>query len=149
MTMPTKEENLLQKMDDAIADFASVVSRHPRSSDPKEGYSEAVYEAASKACKALDEVYNGKLTNIEEYNAEIERLRQIGSTIDPATAETAVWYADYFDPYDICDPKFNPPQSDWGPERFARHRGASNRDWVNFCDLPQATRDALEERGFS
>lgn len=33
-----------------------------------------------------------------------------------------------------------------GRERFARHPGASWRDWVSFRDLPEATRNALWQR---
>jgi len=32
---------------------------------------------------------------------------------------------------------------------FARNPGASNRDWVHFDDLPEATRKALWERDFA
>jgi hypothetical protein len=32
-------------------------------------------------------------------------------------------------------------------EQFARNPGASNRDWVDFNDLPETTRKALRERG--
>ena len=43
---------------------------------------------------ALKAVYNYRLTDIDEYKAEVERRRQIGLTIDPATAETTFWWAD-------------------------------------------------------
>ena len=46
-----------------------------------------------------------KLTDLEEYKAELERRRQIGLTIDPATAEKMCWYADMSDRYDILDKK--------------------------------------------
>ena len=74
----------------------------------------------------------------------MERRRQIGLTIDPATAETTFWWTDVIDPYDILDPKHHAGSA--GRTRFARNPGASNGDWVDFNDLPEATRKALWER---
>jgi len=108
---------------------------------------EAVYKAAWKVvetCQAVQANYDYRIADEEEYKAEIERRRQIGLTIDPATAETTFWYADAFDPYHICDEKMHCGQV--GRERFARHPGASWRDWVSFHDLPEATRNALWQR---
>jgi hypothetical protein len=60
---------------------------------------------------------NYRITDMDEYNAEIERRRQLGLTIDPATAETTFWFADISDPYDILDPKHHEGQV--GRERFS------------------------------
>jgi hypothetical protein len=79
--------------------------------------------------------------NPKEYRAEVERLRQIGMTIDPATAETMFCWADMNDPYDILDERYHEGQS--GREYFARNPGG---EWVRFSDLPEATRKALWER---
>lgn len=49
-----------------------------------------------------------------------------------------------FRPYHILDKSHHGGQV--GREKFARHPGASNNDWVNFNDLPEATRNALWER---
>jgi hypothetical protein len=71
--------------------------------------------------------------DLEEYRIEIERLRQIGLTIDPATAETAFFWTNMNDPYDILDERYHEGQS--GREYFARNpRG----EWVHFDDLPRS-----------
>jgi hypothetical protein len=146
MPLPTEEEILLvnKKLDDAIADLVDAVTRHPPDSDGR--YSKPVYEATwslEKASDTLQEVYNRRLIDREEYDVEIDRRRQIGSTIDPDTAETMFWYADINDPYDILDPKkFHVGGA--GRERFARNRGG--KDWVHFDDLPETTRTALWAR---
>jgi hypothetical protein len=148
MPMPTKDDYKLvnKNQDDAIAELVDAVL-----SDRQEGrcaeYNKPVYKAAWKvthACKALDAVHNYRLTDIDEYKAEVERRRKIGLTIDPATAETTFWFADINDTYCILDRKYHEGQS--GREQFARNPGASSDDWVHFCDLPEATRKALWER---
>ena len=71
--------------------------------------------------------------DLEERRIEIERLRQIGPTIDPATAETAFFWTDMNDPYDILQERYHEGQS--GHEYFARNpRG----EWVHFDDLPRS-----------
>jgi hypothetical protein len=148
MSFPTADDHKRanKSQDDAIAALVSVATSEPPQADcPR--YREAVYKAAWKvveACQAVQVLYDHKIKDIEEYNAEIERRRQIGLTIDPATAETMFWYADLYDPYRICDEKMHIGQI--GRERFARHPDASWRDWVNFDDLPEAIRNALWER---
>jgi hypothetical protein len=82
-----------------------------------------------------------RITELKEYDAEIERRREIGKTIDPATAETIFWYADINDPYDILDERYFGRIS--GREYFARSPGG---EWVRFEDLPEATHEALWER---
>lgn len=86
--------------------------------------------------------------HIEKVDAEEERRRQIGLTIDPATAETTFWWADTLDPYSLRDSRYFPEgyQVSFGRVQFARHPGASGDDWVEFCDLPEATRNALWDR---
>jgi hypothetical protein len=149
MPMPTSDDYKLvnKNQDDAIAELVDAVLREPQEGQ-RTKYSKPVYEAALKlveACKALDAVYDYRLTDIDEYKAEVERRRQIGLTIDPATAETTFWFADICDPYCILDrEKYHEGQS--GREYFARNPGASNYDWVDFFDLPEATRKALWER---
>jgi hypothetical protein len=145
MPMPTNDDYKLvnKNQDDAIAELVDAVVGQEA---PRGPYGELVYKAAwslVKVFKAADAVYNYRLTDIEEYDTEVERRRQIGLTIDPATAETTFWWADIFDPYHILDPKHHGGQV--GRERFARNPGESN-DWVNFHDLPEATRNALWER---
>lgn len=146
--LPTAEDyrRVDQNYHNALAALIDTVhSEHP-DGRPAE-YSRPVYEAALamvNAFKAGAAVHNYRITDMDEYNAEIERRRQIGLTIDPATAETTFWWADVFDPYAILDPKHHGGQS--GRERFARHPGASNDAWVDFHDLPEATREALWAR---
>ena len=149
MPMPTEDDYKLvnKNQDDAIAELVDVVLReHPEGRPTR--YNGAIYQAAWKvteACQALKTVYDYRLTDIDEYNAEVERRRQIGLTIDPATAETTFWWADHNDPYCILDREmYHEGQS--GREQFARNPGASNYDWVDFYDLPEATRKALWER---
>ena len=80
---------------------------------------------------------------LDEYEVELERRRQIGLTIDSATAETTFWWADGGDPYYLLGERYH-----WdsiGRERFARNPGGGG-DWVNFADLPEATRTAIWER---
>jgi hypothetical protein len=65
-----------------------------------------------------------------------EHRRQIGLTIDPATAQMTSWQAamgaSMDEPYDILDPNED--------QYFARN---PNGEWVLFEDLPEATRKAL------
>jgi hypothetical protein len=79
--------------------------------------------------------------DLKEYKIELEHRRQVGLTIDPATAETTFWWADMNDPYHILDEKYHEGQS--GREYFARNPGGV---WVDFNDLPEATRKALWQR---
>ncbi len=111
---------------------------------PDGPYGVAVYQAAGNlagAVRASLAIYNHKMIDIDEYEAEIERRRQIGLTIDPAIAETMFWWADMNDPYDILDERHHEGQS--GREYFARNPGG---EWVHFSDLPEATDKALWER---
>jgi hypothetical protein len=82
-----------------------------------------------------------------EHEVEVERRRQIGLTIDPTTAETRTSREYVGDPYDILGPEYHQPEIDGTSPLirhcFARNPGASNDDWVNFDDLPEATRKAL------
>jgi hypothetical protein len=148
MTLPTEDDCKLadKNLDDAIANLLGAAP--PGIDDKKEGrFSERFYELVWKlveAGNAVKTVYNYKITDIEEYKAEIERRRQIGLTIDPAVAETMFWWADGGDPYHILDEKYH--YGCIGREQFARHPGASNSDWVNFDELPEATREALWKR---
>jgi hypothetical protein len=98
-------------------------------------YTEHVYKAVVKfveAYRAGQEMENCRMTDFDEYKAEVERRRQIGLTIDPATAETMFWHADMNDPYDILDDEYHEGQ--YGREHFARHPGGV---WVDFNDLPK------------
>jgi hypothetical protein len=147
--MPTGDDYKLvnKNQDDAIAELVDAVLReHPEGRPTR--YNGPVYQAAwkvAKACKALEEVYNYRLTDIDEYKAEVERRRQIGLTIDPATAETTFWWADINDPYCILNREMYHEEC-VQREQFARNPGASNYDWVDFNDLPETTRKALWER---
>jgi hypothetical protein len=77
----------------------------------------------------------------QQWRIEIKRRRQIGLTIDPATAETAVYWAGMNGPYDILDERYHEEQS--GREYFARN---PDGEWILFEDLPKATQKALWER---
>jgi len=101
-------------------------------------YSGAVYKAAWE----LTKVYVAADADMDEYNAERERLRQVGLTIDPATAEITSWHANIADPYCILDDVYCSKGS-LVIDRFARNPGG---EWVYFGDLPEATLKALNER---
>ena len=149
MPMPTNDDysRVNKNQDDAIANLVDLVLGEHQESPPKR-YSDLVYKAAWKvaeSCKELDAIYNYRITDLDEYKAERERRRQIGLTIDPATAETMFWWADVNDPYCILDEnKYH--EGCVGREHFARHPGAASHDWVDFYDLPETTRKALWER---
>jgi hypothetical protein len=81
--------------------------------------------------------------NLEQYKTFIEERRKIGLTIDPATAETFFLYCDVTNPYSVLDPE--PKSFSIGRVSFARYPGAEYNA-VRFCDLPEATRVALEKR---
>src|SRR5262249_55508215 len=67
-------------------------------------------------------------------------LKIAGQQIDPTTAEVEWWYALTLDPYGVWE---NMPEEcqQVGREYFARAPGTNV--WVNFGDLPKATRDTL------
>jgi hypothetical protein len=69
--------------------------------------------------------------------------REAGLKIDAETAEVNWRYAQTLDPYGIYP---EPPDECWqvGREYFARSPGSDI--WVEFGDLPKATRDALWEK---
>ena len=69
--------------------------------------------------------------------------KEAGLKIDPKTAEVDWTYAQTLDPYGIYT---EPPDecSQVGREYFARSPGSDI--WVEFGDLPKATRDALWEK---
>ena len=107
-------------------------------------YSDDVYRAAEKfvhAYRAGQEMQNCRITDLKEYEAEIERRRHIGMTIDFTTAETTLGWADLNDPYNMLDEKHHDGQS--GRKYFARNPDGT---WVVFEDLPEATRNALWKR---
>jgi hypothetical protein len=66
-----------------------------------------------------------------------------GLKIDPATAEVFWWYRQEIDPYGILDP-FPEEYDCVGRAYFARNPGSDI--WVCFCDLPDATAEALSSR---
>jgi len=69
--------------------------------------------------------------------------KEAGLKIDPETAEVDWIYAQTLDPYGVYP---DPPEEyqQVGREYFARFPGSDI--WVNFGDLPEATRDALWEK---
>ena len=108
---------------------------------PDGPYTGAVYQAAGNLAEALHArlaVCSYKVTDPDEYQAELDRRRQIGLTIDPATAETKVWWTDVNDPYGLLDPR----DHDVCCEHvyFARNPGG---EWVHTQDLPDETGKAL------
>ncbi|WP_338689597.1 hypothetical protein V5279_26795 [Bradyrhizobium sp. 26S5] len=82
---------------------------------------------------------NNIRTTIEEFLAI---RKEAGLKIDPETAEVMWTYAQTFDPYGIYDLPEEFQQ--FGREYFARSPGSDI--WVEFGDLPDATRDALRQR---
>jgi hypothetical protein len=78
---------------------------------------------------------------------EIENLlairKEAGLHIDPETAEVDWTYGLTLDPYGIY-PELPEDYEQVGREYFARTSGS--HVWVNFGDLPEATRDALWEK---
>jgi len=158
MPLPTQDDYdaVNDKYDDAIRELLVAVTRE---TVPRGPYSRPVYDAAEKvveafkakkeankvveAFQAMQAVYNCE-TDPDEYKAELARRRQIGLTIDPATAETTVRLVDVGDPYDILDRSNHVGR--WACEYFARHSGG---DWILFQDLPDATDDALWKRDYA
>ena len=114
---------------------------------PRGPYSEPVYEAARNVAETSwrsTPFYFYRLTDIAEYEAELERRRQLGLTINPATAETGFWWVNSNDPYKILDEKYHGNVMVY--EYFVRNPGASQKDWVHLYDLPRATRTAFRAR---
>ena len=66
--------------------------------------------------------------------------KEAGLNIDPETAEVEWIYAQTLDPYGVY-PELPEECQQVGREYFARSPGSDV--WVNFHDLPEATRDAL------
>ena len=140
-----------ENQDNAIAKLIAGVGRKkPRAKNggDKPRYGKRVYEAGwdlMRAFQEFDFVYNYRFDDLEEYKAEVERRRQIGLTIDPDTAVTMFWWADINDPYQILNRTYH--EGCIGRERFARRPDATSQDdWVDFNDLPEATREALWKR---
>jgi hypothetical protein len=71
----------------------------------------------------------------------LKALRKaVGLHIDPETAEVDWVYAQTIDPYGD-DPNLPEEYQQVGREYFARSPGSDV--WIDFGDLPEATRDAL------
>jgi hypothetical protein len=73
----------------------------------------------------------------------LEIRKEAGLKIDPETAEVEWWYAQTLDPYGV-HPELPEEYRQVGREYFARSPGSDI--WVEFGDLPKATRDALWEK---
>jgi hypothetical protein len=74
----------------------------------------------------------------------LDALRKaVGLHIDPETAEVDWTYAHTLDPYGDC-PDLPEEYQQVGRAYFACSPGSNL--WINFGDLPKATRDALWER---
>lgn len=82
-----------------------------------------------KIAEALEELFTWIATALEKEKSEDERLRQVGLTIDPATAETRWVHVRIYGSIMRAD--------------YARSPGG---EWVRFDDLPEATREALTTR---
>ena len=91
-------------------------------------------KATRKALWARDE----RLMDLADHDAEVERRRQIGLTINPFTAEMTTWQTDSSVPYNILDEK-DPVEEEFTRHYFARHPGGIT--WVRFSDLPKKNRD--------
>lgn len=85
---------------------------------------------------------NEKMT-AEEIENWLAIRKEAGLHIDPETAEVEWVYAYTLDPYGIY-PELPEEFQQVGREYFARSPGSDV--WVDFGDLPEATRDALWER---
>ena len=82
--------------------------------------------------------------NIETAIEEFLAIRkEAGLKIDPETAEVTWEYAQTLDPYGIY-PDLPEECQQVGREYFARSPGTDI--WVQFGDLPEATREALWRR---
>jgi hypothetical protein len=68
--------------------------------------------------------------------------KEAGLKIDPETAEVDWCYAQVLDPYGIYP---NPPDEAWCVGRAYFARSPDSDVWVEFRDLPEATRDALRQ----
>lgn len=75
----------------------------------------------------------------DQIAAEHAARREAGLRIDPASAEVMFDMGDVGDPYDLRD---RAPEEEYnvGRRYFARDPGGV---WVDFGDLPEATRNAL------
>ena len=134
---------LTKRIDLAISTFVghAVDFTGVNVSVPDGPYTGAVYQAAGNLAEALHArlaVCSYKVTDPDEYQAELDRRRQIGLTIDPATAETKVWWTDVNDPYGLLDPRYH--DVCYEDVYFARNPGG---EWVHTQDLPDATGKAL------
>jgi hypothetical protein len=128
-----------RNFDDAIA---ALVDAAVGQNVPRGPYSEHIYDAARIVAESYQDamaVHSYRLTDLEEYEAERERRREIGLTIDPATAEKIRWHADVNDPYAMLDPAKH-HENCYGGELFARNPGG---EWVWRGDLPNATDEVL------
>lgn len=122
MTSQTKDSHMIGSLHNVFAGLVFALLNEQVSRNAQE---RLIYMAA----RELLEWYGAMSADLKKEEAEQERLRQVGLTIDPATAETTWSYVDYYG----CV----------GPEYFARDPGG---EWVNFDKLPEATREALRER---
>ena len=91
MTIRTKDDHKVKMYENDIAELVDAVA------DQNVGRicwaARYLSESADAICKI----------DIAEYEAEIERRRQIGLTIDPATAETWFTLVDENDPYGVLE----------------------------------------------
>lgn len=70
-------------------------------------------------------------------------LEIAGRQIDPETAEVCSSYGQIIDPYGVCS-ELHAEQDCVGRLYFARN--PESEVWIEFGDLPDATRNALENR---
>jgi hypothetical protein len=68
-----------------------------------------------------------------------------GKLIDPATAEVEWFYEQTLDPYRV-HPDLPEEAQQVGREYFARDPAGDPCLWIEFGDLPEATRNALWEK---
>jgi hypothetical protein len=121
-------------LDYAIAELIEALGKR------LEAIPDAQYHEVYRAVRKFVEWYKTAEADLKQYKVEIERRRQIGLTIDPATAETTFGWRDVNDPYGIRDQRYHLDCA--GREEFARN---PDGEWVHFHDLPEATRDAVRE----
>ena len=91
MTIRTKDDRKLKNYEDDIGTLVDAVAAKDVG---------RICWAARHLSKSADAICK---IDIAEYEAEIERRRQIGLTIDPATAETMFDWVDENDPYGVLE----------------------------------------------
>lgn len=89
MTSQTKDSHMIGSLHNVFAGLVFALLNEQVSRNAQE---RLIYMAA----RELLEWYGAMSADLKKEEAEQERLRQVGLTIDPATAETTWSYVDYY-----------------------------------------------------